>query len=161
MRNRLWIELCQAKHNSRYCVVLLAYRRKTLNWFTCIILVFSSAGVMGWKFWNDLPLVSCVIISSIQLLRLIQPHLLPTEKQIDKLDAVVDFYFDYFNRLEALWFDYEKDRKTEDEIQDEFYKIKDLEKPINKIVNEIVKTTNKKILEKCDFEVREYLKIFN
>ena len=33
MRNRLWNELCQAKHNSRYCISLLAHRRKVVNWF--------------------------------------------------------------------------------------------------------------------------------
>lgn len=162
MRNRLWNELCQAKHNSRYCIFLLAYRRKIVNWFTIVILLFSSAGIMGWPFWDQLPLFSCVIISVIQLLRLLQPHFMPTERQLDKLDNVVDFYFDYYNKLEKLWFDYENDRKSEEDVQTEFYEIKDLEKPINKIINEIVKSTNKNIQQKCDYEVRDYInKVFN
>lgn len=162
MRNRLWNELCQAKHNSRYCISLLAHRRKVVNWFAMIILIFSGAGIMGWPFWKELPLVSCVIISVIQLLRLLQPHFMPTERQLDKLDSVVDFYFDYYNKLEKLWFDYENDRKSEEDIQTQFYEIKDSEKPINKIINEIVKSTNKKIQQKCDNEVRAYLStVFN
>lgn len=162
MRNRFWNELCQAKHNSKYCIALLAYRRRSLNWFTMIILIFSSAGIMGWQFWKEVPLIACVIISAIQLLRLLQPHFMPTEKQIDKLDNVVDFYFDYYNKLEQLWFDYENDRKSEEETQAEFYRIKESEKPINKVINEIVKSTNRKIQKRCDVEVRDYLsRVFN
>ena len=157
MRNRLWSELCKAKHNGLYCVKLLAYRKRLVNMFTTVILVCSSAGIMGWKIWNDFPLFSCIIISTIQILRLIQPQYLPTERQIDKLDSVVDFYFDYFNKLEQLWLDFENDRKTELEVQTEFYVLKDSEKPINKIINDIVKRTNKKILAKCDIEANEYL----
>jgi hypothetical protein len=126
-----------------------------------ITLLFSSAGIMGWQFWKEIPLIACGIISLIQLMRLIQPHFIPNEKQLDKLDNVTDFYFDYCNKLERLWFDYENERITEEEAQLEFYKIKDSERDINKVVNEIVKSTNKTILRKCGREVKEYLSIFN
>ncbi|KRT17887.1 hypothetical protein ASU31_00915 [Pedobacter ginsenosidimutans] len=127
-----------------------------------IILIFSGAGVMGWAFWKDFPFFACFIISAIQLGRLLQPHLLPTEKQVDKLDSVVDFYFDYYNKLEELWMDYESEKLTEIEAKDLFYKIKATEKPINKIINEIVKTTKKKLLAKTDRESTDYLtKNFN
>jgi len=72
---------------------------------------------------------------------------------------VTDFYFDYFNKLEQLWFDFTKSRITEKELQTKFYKLKDTESEINKIVNEIVKRTNKKIKKKTEIETRNYLKL--
>jgi hypothetical protein len=162
MRNRFWTELCQAKHNSRYCVLLLAYRRKVVNFFSIIILAFSSAGIMGWPFWKELPLISCVIISLVQLLRVLQPHLVPNDRQLDKLESVTDFYCEYYNKLESLWFDFENDRKNEEEVQIAFYALKDSEKPVNKIVGEIVKSSSNKLKSICDKEVREYLSsVFN
>ncbi len=158
MRNRIWFELCQAKHNQRYCILLLAYRRRLLNLFTILILTFSGAGVMGWALWKEFPLIACIIISIIQLLRLLQPHLIPTEKQVDKLDSVVDFYFDYCNELEKIWMDYERDKCNDDEAQNSFYTLKASEKQINKSVSELIKMTNKKILIKAEQETREYLK---
>lgn len=52
------------------------------------------------EFWKDFPLVACIIVSLISLLKLISPHIVPSDKQIDKLDEITDFYFDYFNKLE-------------------------------------------------------------
>lgn len=156
MRNRIWYELCQAKHNHRYCILLLAYRRRLLNTFGLIILIFSG-GVMGWGIWKEVPLVACIIIASIQLLRIVQPHLIPSEKQVDKLDSVTDFYFEYFNKLEKLWMSYERDELTEESVQNLFYDIKDTEKQVNKTLNEIIKTTNKKILAQASAESTSYL----
>jgi hypothetical protein len=158
MRERIWYELTQSKHNNLYCVYLLSYLRQVLNIFNIIILAFSAGGIMGWAVWKEFPLASCIIIATISLLRLLQPHLIPSDKQIDKLDQVADFYFDYFNNLEQLWLDYYNSRITEKEAQTKFYKIKNSEKTINKTVIEIIKRTNKKVANKTDFETRAYLK---
>jgi hypothetical protein len=158
MRERIWYELTQSKHNNLYCVYLLSYLRQVLNVFNIIILAFSAGGIMGWAVWKEFPLASCIIIATISLLRLLQPHLIPSDKQIDKLDQVADFYFDYFNNLEQLWLDYYNSRITEKEAQTKFYKIKNSEKTINKTVIEIIKRTNKKVLSKTDLETRAYLK---
>ncbi len=159
MRERIWYELGQVKHNHFYCVFLLARQRQILNYFNIIILAFSSAGIMGWAFWKEIPFVACIIVAIISLLKLLSPHIVPSDKQIDKLDIVTDFYFDYFNKLEQVWFDHHNNRITDKEAQAIFYNLKDTEKEINKIVNEIVKSTNKIILKKADTETRNYLQI--
>lgn len=158
MRNRIWYELTQSKHNNVYCVYLLCYLRRVLNIFNIIILAFSTGGIMGWAIWKELPLTSCIIIAIISLLRILQPHLIPSEKQIDKLDQVADFYFDYYNKIEQLWMDSYYSRISDTEAQSRFYKIKNSEKSINKTVVEIIKRTNKKVVKKTDLETRLYLK---
>ncbi len=158
MRDRLWNEMTQCKHHHIYCVLLIAYQRRLVNVFNIIILAFSSAGVMGWAFWKGLPLVACVIVSGISLLKLLSPHLVPSEKQLDKLDQVIDFYCDYYNKMEQLWMNHYNLRLTDNEMQDAFYKLKDTERSINKTVNEIVKRTNKSILTKTEKEALNYFK---
>ena len=158
MRERIWYELTQAKHNHQYSCFLLSYWRRVVNIFNIIIFGFSTGGVMGWAFWKVLPLTSCIIIAGISLLRLLQPHLIPMEKQIDKLDQVADFYFDYYNQLEILWFDWFNLRINDVEAQRRFYEIKATEKTINKTVNEIIRGKNKEIRLKAETESRNYLK---
>ncbi|MCB9056140.1 MAG: hypothetical protein H6549_09790 [Chitinophagales bacterium] len=158
MRDRLWNELTQSKHHHIYCVLLIAYQRRLVNIFNIVILSFSSAGVMGWAFWKELPLVSCIIVAGISLLKLLSPHLVPSEKQLDKLDNVIDFYCDYYNKVEQLWMNHYNGHLDDKQMQDAFYKLKATEGRINKIVNEIVKRTNKSILSKTEKETLNYLK---
>jgi hypothetical protein len=158
MKDRLWNELTQCKHHHIYCVLLIAYQRRLLNIFNMLILAFSSAGIMGWAFWQNLPLVSCVIVTGVSLLKLLSPHLVPSEKQIDKLDQVTDFYCDYYNKLEQLWMNHYNERLPDEEAQNMFYELKNTERTINKTVNEIVKRTNKSILQKADKESTNYFK---
>ncbi len=157
MRERLWYELGQTKQNHLYCVHLLALQRRLLNYFNMTILAFSSAGIMGWGFWKETPLVACVIVAIISLLKLLSPHIIPSDKQIDKLDNVTDFYFNYFNKLEQLWLDHYNYRLSDEQAQKKFYVLKNSEREISRTVNEIVKSTNKRIYTKADTETRDYL----
>ena len=158
MRNRIWYELAQSKHNLFYCNFLLAYRRRLLNIFNIIILVFSGAGVMGWQFWNNFPFIACMIVSIISLIKLIGPHIIPSEKEIDKLDKVTDFYFNYYNQIENLWFEIQNNKINEEQYQKSFYKIKLTEKNVNKLVNEIIKHSNKKLTLRAKEETDNYLR---
>lgn len=158
MRERLWNELTQCKHHHIYCVFLIAYQRRLLNFFNMTILAFSSAGIMGWTIWKEVPLFACIIVATISLLKLLSPHIVPSEKQIDKLDQVTDFYFNYYNKMEQLWLNHYNERMTDEEAQKQFYKLKDSERSINKVVNEIVKRTNRAILKKTDLEAINYFK---
>lgn len=158
MKERLWYELCKVKHNHFYCVFLLTRQRRVINTFNMTILGFSSAGVMGWSLWEKMPLVACFLVSLISLLKLLSPHLIPSDKQIDKLDNITDFYFDYFNKLEQIWLDHYNSRTTDEQAQTLFYELKNSERDISKTVNEIVKSTNKDITKQADSETRNYLK---
>ncbi|MDF2192609.1 hypothetical protein [Paraflavitalea sp. CAU 1676] len=157
MRERIWSELGQAKHNHFYSCFLLARQRRWLNYYNMTILAFSSGGVMGWAIWKNLPLLSCIIVATISLAKLLSPHIMPSEKQIDKLDQISDFYFDYYNKIEQIWYDHYNDRITDEQAQARFYEIKNTERDIGKIVNEIVKSINKRIYIRADQETRNYL----
>lgn len=158
MRLRLWHELAQAKYNEIYLCNLIGRQRTLLNIFNLTITIFSTAGIMGWKFWNDLPVIACIIIASISLAKLIQPHLIPSDKQIEKLDKVSDFYYDFYLKLEKIWFDYESNRLNEVEVLEQFQTLKQTEREINRIVNEIHKSPNKKFTKLSKVECDTFFK---
>ncbi len=145
MRSRLWYELAQAKYNEKYICLLIGFQRQILNSFNLLVTIFSAAGVMGWKVWDKLPVVACGIIAGISLLKLVQPHVIPSDKQIEKFDKVADFYFDFYLKLEALWFDCENGFLDEKSMQSQFHDLKQTEREINKIINEIHKKPNHRI----------------
>lgn len=97
MRNRIWAELTQSKHNIEFASMYSDRQRAILRIFNMGILIFSSAGIMGWKIWENLPLIACIIIAGISLIRLLQPHLIMNEKQLKNLDDIHRFYADYYN----------------------------------------------------------------
>lgn len=75
---------------------------------------------------------------------------------------IVGFYFDYYNKLEILWMDFYNSRLDDPEAQERFYGIKEAERTVNNLTNEIINSTKKEILRKADFETREYLlRVFN
>ena len=126
------------------------------------VLAFSSAGIMGWKFWENLPLIACVVIAGISLLRLLQPHLIMNEKQLKNLDDIHRFYADYYNRLEKLWFDFESSRINEEQATNAFFKLKKLETDINPIIAETIRSKPKGIVKKCKTNSDEYFnQVFN
>lgn len=158
MRNRLWDELMQSKHKQCYSLYVLQRKKNIVKGFTIVTLVFSGAGIMGWSIWKDFPLIACVIITAMQLIKLLQPQITSSDKELDKLNRVIKFYFDYHNKLEQLWYDYERSRISEEEAQRNFYLIKDTEKEINEIVNEVInKKINKNFYAKADIETQNYV----
>ena len=61
-------------------------------------------GLFGNSAYFCNPILESSIIAAISLLKLISPHIIPSERQIEKLNSVTDFYFDYFNKIEQLSF---------------------------------------------------------
>ena len=143
MRDRIWNELTQAKFNSEFATLYAEKQRVYLRRFNVLILVFSGGGVMGWTFWKDFPLASCIIIASVSLIRLLQPHLIMNDKQIGNLDNISKFYFNYYNKLEKLWYDSEYETVNFEKTKKLFFIIKASEQEINQIVNETLKSKPK------------------
>jgi len=149
MRDRVWTELTQAKHSEAFASLYAEQQRIYLKWFNMGVLVFSTGGVMGWAIWDNVPLVSCIIIATVSLFRLLQPHIIMTEKQISNIDIIGSFYTDYYNKLERLWFDIEHGSLKNEAIKGKFFKLKETESKINNLVNETIKTKPKRLVNKA------------
>lgn len=156
LRNRIWTELTQSKHNIEYASIYSDVQRARIRLFNMLVLVFSTGGVMGWKLWDNLPVLACVIVALISLARLIQPQVIMDNKLLKNLDDIHRFYVDYFNQLEKLWFEFEYGRISENDIQDQFYKLKQLESDLNPIVAETIRSKPKRIVKICKKNSDEY-----
>tara|TARA_R110001606_G_scaffold19125_1_gene70801 strand:- start:184 stop:675 length:492 start_codon:yes stop_codon:yes gene_type:complete len=162
MRNRIWNELTQSKHNIEFASLYSDRQRFILRIFNMGILAFSSAGIMGWSIWENVPLIACIIIAGISLLRLIQPHLIMNEKQLKNLDDIHRFYADYYNKIEKLWYDFDSDRLSEEQATKAFFKLKKLETDVNPIIAETIRSKPKVIVNKCKKNSDQYFKqVFN
>ncbi len=162
MRERIWNELVQAKFNIEFSTLYAERQRLHLRRFNILVLFFSTGGVMGWKFWDTLPLLSCVIIAVISLVRLLQPHIIMNEKQIGNLDNISKFYFNYYNKLEKLWYDSEHETINFEKTKKLFFIIKASEEEINQIVNETLKSKPKDLIAQSKLNADNYFKlIFN
>lgn len=162
MRNRIWTELTQAKHNIEFATLYADQQRAVLRIFNIGILAFSSAGIMGWKIWENLPLIACIIIASVSLLRLLQPHIIMHEKQIKNLDDIHRFYSEFYNDIEKLWYDFEAERISEEQATNIFFDLKKREMEINPIIADTIRNKPKRIVSKCKLYSDQYFKqVFN
>jgi len=159
MRDRFWYELTQAKHNEIYTTLLIGHFRYWSKIVNVVIVVFSTAGVMGWGFWEKAPIVACVIIASISLLKLIFPYFVPSEEQMEKFYKTADFYSDFYLKLESIWFDFENDRISEVQMQKEFYELKQTEREISTLTNKIHSKPVKSITNKTAKETDNFFKL--
>ncbi|MGV8093856.1 MAG: hypothetical protein AB2L24_18505 [Mangrovibacterium sp.] len=149
MRDRIWAELTQAKHNSEYSSLYLERQKKLKQYSQLIILAFSTGGIMGWPFWDKLPMIACVIISAISLLRLIQPQLIMKDEDLAKLDRINIFYCGYFVKLEKMWYEFEEMANYDSSFRNNFFELVNSESDANKLLNEIVLFHNKKLIKKA------------
>lgn len=162
MRDRIWTELTQAKHSKEFSALYADKQRTILRYFNIGVLIFSTSGVMGWKLWNELPLISCIIIAGVSLLRLIQPHIIMSEKMISNIDSIHKFYIEYYNNLEQLWYEFESDIINETEASKKFFKLKSLEAKMNQTINDTIRSKPKKLVKQAKIYSDQYFnQVFN
>jgi hypothetical protein len=149
MRDRIWTELTQTKHSIEFTALYADRQRAIVRYFNISILTFSTGGVMGWPLWDDLPMVACVIIALVSLIRLLQPHLIMSDKLLNDLDRIHIFYTDHYNQLEKLWYEFERNALTEKQASDKFYKIIAGEKELAPLISETVRRKPKGLTSKA------------
>ena len=161
MRDRIWAELRKAKFNQIYCELSLDYYRNWSNFYNGLVSVFSSGGaIMGLGFWKSGPIfpgIACALIAIIQCLKLLMPRIVPSDKQLKKVDSIVEFYLKYYLDLENIWFGFESKTLNEVDANTKLAKLKLSEVNIISNVNEIIRHNNKKINTKASAETKIYL----
>ena len=159
MRDRIWTELTQAKHNIEFASLYAERQRSILRYFNIGVLVFSSGGVMGWSIWELIPIIACGFIAFVSILRLIQPHIIMNDKQIINLESINKFYFEYYNKLEKLWYDIEQKSIDLGAAKEIFFEIKHSEAEVNTLVNETIRTKPKSLVKKANIYSTQYFKL--
>jgi hypothetical protein len=159
MRDRIWHELTTAKFNCEFLSLYETHQRLILKYFNTSILLFSSGGILGWPIWDKIPGIACAIVCAASLLKLLQPQLIMSEMQIINVSDIGQFYNNYYNKIERIWYDLEDGNIDSIKVKKELYKLKDEELAINPLINENIKSVPKRIVKKATIYTDIYIKV--
>lgn len=157
MKEMIWYEMTHVKFGDNYLAHYLNRQKLIRKWFKILILIFSTSGVLGWKVWEYIPIVACVLIAIVQLISLVENQIIPTDQDIEKVAKLRNKYIAYFNKLEKLWKDYKAKKIDETKISEEFYLLRKTGASIEAIDNKLNIRRIKVLYDKADIETRNYL----
>jgi len=161
MRNRLWDNLQNAKFKSDY---LNKVSKRAYGWgngYSFFLAFASASSVTAWTVWNDIPKVWGAIVAISQLLHIAKPYF-PFLKNDRDLFEMGHQYEVLYLSYEKLWFKYEKGKITEDNTENEFYKLRDSEMDITNKFKHIHCPNFKKLAKEVSDEVAtELARTFN
>lgn len=160
-KDRIWFELYNAKFREYYCSYILdkkLFLNKSLN---TIIIFFSITTIIAFEKNKTLAIISAIINAFAIILNFIFQNIIPSERTIIKLEEVVSFYISYYNSLEKLWYKYTSNNYSIEEIQNEFYLIKNTEIETQKKYSSIIVRMTEKIKNKAEKNTKLFIdKIF-
>ena len=157
VRNRIWEELKQAKAN---IICLQRYtdrgRRKS-RIINSIIIIIATIGAFGGTYNKWIAIIGSFIVAMGAIIKSILPNITQTEQELSELDRLMDFYSKYMNKLEKLWYDFDKEIFPESEAISRLFEMKDDESDKYSFMNKGVRSISKKEQEKIDKECVEYI----
>lgn len=145
----------QVKFNVVYTSLLYGYQKKIAKWFNISIIVISSIGAFLWDIWEFIPVIACILIAIMSLLKELKGELIYSEKQFESLNKVHIFYAKHLNEIEHLWYKLENGEK-DTKVHNQFYRLRKNESEIFPTINENITSKYKKLTNKARCECDEY-----
>lgn len=148
---------------SNYLAGYLGLQKTKRKWYKIFTLTFSTGGVLGWPLWEYAPIIACILITVMQLVTLLENHIVPSDQDIENVADLRNKYITYFNKLEKLWTDLEKKVIDEHTAREQFYHLRqfiwtDIEAKDNELnINDNVKS----LKSKADTQTRNYFKQYH
>lgn len=156
-RNRIWEELKQAKANI-ICLQKYTDKHRAYNrWYNVFIAIFASIGALGYPILEEIPFWTSLIIGLGSIIKSIFPSFLQPETELSELDGLSDFYVDYMNSLEQIWYEFDKDIIDESEAMKRFFELKNSECEKQSVMNRGVRNITCKFQKRIDQEAGEYI----
>jgi len=157
IRDKIWYEIVDAKYGEIYLACYINRCKNIKKAFRIVTLIFSAGGVFGWKIWEPIALIACVIIAGIQLLNLIENQIVTSDDELIKIGELRAQYLRYFNKLEKLWTDFETGTATDEHASSQFFTLRTgLKEKIEKMDNELHIKQIESLLLKTDEQEKLY-----
>lgn len=157
VRNKIWEEFKQAKANV-VCIRRYTSLQRQLN---CIYQVFiavcAAVGTFSFGFSDKIPFIALLSIAVVSLIKAIFPQILQPEQELCSLDAMMDYYNSFMNKLEAFFYQLDKEQKTDDEVMAELFTLKEEECKKQSQMNKLIRWIPKRMQKKVDAEVQTYI----
>ena len=148
--------MVHTKYGDNYLALYLNRQKFIKKWYNILILVFSTSGVLGWTVWSYFPVIACGLIAFMQIITLIEKHIIPSDKDIDDVSKLRNKYISYFNRLEKLWKDYRSKQLDEKQANEQFYALRQFNANIEAIDNKLNIQEIKRLKLKADKQTNNY-----
>lgn len=156
-RNRIWEEMKQAKANI-VCIQRYTDKRRTvLRWYNGIVIGASSGGALTSIINTYFAVVAASIIAVISIVKAALPNLVQTEEELSELDRLMDYYNQYLNKLENLWYNYYTEKINEDEMMKLLFAYKDEECNKSSVLNKGIRAIPQKEQDIINTQCEEYI----
>lgn len=156
-RNRIWEELKQAKAfiicSQRYTDRQRAYKR----YYNLFVAIASSVGALGAAINIYIPFWTSLVVGIVSIIKSISPNFLSTEQELSELDSLYDFYTQYMNSLEEIWYNHFQKITNEKQAMELFFKLKESECNKESQYNKYVRHISKKEQDKINKKAAEYI----
>jgi hypothetical protein len=157
MQNKIWYEFVHYKSGDDYLVLYLNRLKTTRKVTNILTIIFSTTGIFSWTIWKYLPAITSGLIAVIQLFKLVENQIVPTDKDIEQVALLRNMYFDYWNKLEKLWIEYNSNKLTGEQATEMFFKLRDSVKDIEALDNKLSIQTITSLQDKADIQTNSYL----
>lgn len=124
MNNKIWYELVNIKYGEIYLTKYLSLQRTLKKYFQILTLLVSLSGILGWKYFENYVWVAFILIAIVQLILLIENHLIRTDAEIEEISSLRMMYTRYFNKLEILWTKYQYKQLDEENTINEYFELR-------------------------------------
>jgi hypothetical protein len=160
MQLRYWILLSQFRFSLFY---YQEHLRRNIDWNKAtkiITAILTASSVAGWKIWEQFSTLWTVIISVSQVV-LILNEFLPFETRVSDISKLVDALSYIFGKMENRWFDVQKGKLTDDQINDLMTEYNDIYREVkrNLLKNDYLKHT-KTVSEQSTIRMKQYMNKF-
>ena len=156
-RNRIWEEMKQAKANILCLQKYTDKKRGRLRYYNMSIALLASGGALGSVINMWIPTVTSFIVAFGSIIKSVMPNFLQTEPELLELDGLSDFYSEYLNHLEKIWYDSDNDIIDEQKAMSQFFELKESECDKASILNRGVTNISKKMQNRINEEAGEYI----
>lgn len=157
VRNKIWEELKQAHANVLCLSWYTNQQRKYDRWYQLFIALVASGGTFGFMINEYAPLLGSGIIAFVSVAKSVFPHFLQPEKELCILDGLMDYYNQYMNKMEYIFYQFDHKYINEKEAFQKFHEQKQEECSKQSIMNRLVRSIPGSRNEEIDKESTEYI----
>jgi hypothetical protein len=135
VKKEIWRQMLGRYYNGdRYLCYYIERQQKQRRLVRFISIAFSGAGILGWKVWEQAPVVFSVLSALTQLLMLMDKNrLIVSDSEIEQLGEIRMMYHDLYNRARRLWTGYYIMRNVSD--ADAIKRLEDFDNEYDKIIS--------------------------
>lgn len=146
MRNTLWYSIVQYNFGCHYLSLYLDRMKKSKQAIAIMLLISSLSGIFGWKYWEPIAFIACIVMAVMQLLSMAAKVLQLNDESFTKVAELKSLYTTTARKLEEIWIDLNVKKIDEAAAATRYNSVMETKDDIEKIDNSIDIKQNKKLL---------------